>query len=105
MRAFDVLKFFWDTVWLGFSLNEFITLKGCSNDPWKNQTPKLLKIRNGTKNVRNPILHFFDVLKKIWDIVWLGYCLNEFITLKGYSNDPWKNQIPKYLKLERARRM
>ena len=43
MRAFDVLKKFWDTVWLGFSLNEFITLKGCSNDHWKNQTPKVLK--------------------------------------------------------------
>ena len=38
MLAFDVLKFFWDTVWLGFSLNEFITLKGCSNNPRKNQT-------------------------------------------------------------------
>ena len=43
MRAFDVLKKFWDIIWLGYSLNEFITLKECSNDPWKNQTPKILK--------------------------------------------------------------
>ena len=56
------------------------------------------KIRKCMKNVRNPhilrtlpILHFFDALKKIWYFIWLGYCLNEFITLKGYSNDDRKN--------------
>ena len=66
---------------------------------------KYLKIRKDTKNVRNlhilhtlPILHFFDVLKLFWDILWLGYCLNEFITLMRCSNDVGKNQTPKILK-------
>ena len=51
--------------------------------PGKIKLQKYLKIRKHTKNVRNLILHFFDVLKKFWDIVRLGYYLNEFITLKG----------------------
>ena len=66
---------------------------------------KYVKIRKGTKNVRNPhilrtlpILNFFDVLKFCGDIVWLGYCLNEFMTLKGCSNDAQKNKAPKILK-------
>ena len=73
--------------------------------PRKIKLQKYFKIRNGTKNVRNAhilrtlsILNFFDVLKKIWDIVWFGYCLNEFITVKGCLNDSWKNQTPKILK-------
>ena len=49
MRAFDVLKIFWDIVWVGYSLNEFITLKECSNDPWKNQTPKIIKNQKAYK--------------------------------------------------------
>ena len=60
---------------------------------------KHLKIRKGRKNVRNPhilrnlpILHFFDALKIYWDIIWVGYCLNEFVTRKGCSNDAQKNQ-------------
>ena len=72
--------------------------------PRKMKLSKYLKIRNGTNNVRNahilrtlPILHFFDILKNFWDIVWLVYCLNEFITLKGCSNDARKNQTPKIL--------
>ena len=51
---------------------------------------KYLKIRKGTKNVRNPhilrtlsILHFFDALNFFGESICLWYCLNEFITLKG----------------------
>ena len=73
--------------------------------PGKIKLQKYLKIRKGTNNVRNahilrtfPILHFFYVLKKYSNIVWLGYSLNEFITLKECSNDPHKNQTPKILK-------
>ena len=69
--------------------------------PRKIKLQKYLKIIKGTKNLRNlhilrtlPILHIFDVLKKIWDFIWFGYCLNEVITLKGYSNDAQKNQTP-----------
>ena len=95
-------KFFWDIVWLRYRLNKFITLSGCSNDVRKNQTRKIRKVMKNVRNVHIlcilPILHFFDVLKKFWDIVWLGYFLNEFITHKGCSNDPWKNQTPKILK-------
>ena len=65
---------------------------------------KYLKIRKGMKNVSNPhilrtflILHFFDASKFFWDFIWLGYYLNEFITLKGCSNDAQKNQTSKIL--------
>ena len=72
--------------------------------PIKIKLQKYLKIRKGMKNGRNahflltPNLHFFYVLNFFSDIVWLGYSLNEFITPKGCSNDPWKNQTPKILK-------
>ena len=73
--------------------------------PRKIKLQKYLKIRKGTKNVRNlhilrtlPILHFFDALKKFWDFIWVGYCLNELIKLKGCSNDAQKNQTPKIRK-------
>ena len=66
---------------------------------------KYSKIHKGTKNVRNPYilrtlpnLHFFEVFKIFWDIMWFGYCLNRFITLKGCPNDAQKNQTPKILK-------
>ena len=66
-------------------------LRGVQMMPGKIKLKKYLKIRKGTKNVRNPhilrtllpILHFFDALKKFWYFIWLGYYLNEFITLKG----------------------
>ena len=80
-------------------------LRGVQIIPEKVKLPKYLKIRNSTKNVWNPhvlhtlsILHFFDILKNIWDIVWLEYYLDEFIIFKGCSNDTWKNQNPKILK-------
>ena len=79
-------------------------LRGVQMIPRKIKLQKYLKVRNGMKNMRNPhilctlpILHYFKVLKQIWDIVQLEYYLNEFITLKGCSNDPKKNQTPKIL--------
>ena len=106
LHFFDALKFFWDLIWLGYCLNEFITHKGCSNNDRKIILQKYLKIRKGTKNVRNPhilrtlpIIHFFDALNFFLDFIWLGYYLNKFITLMGCSNDAWKNQTPNILKI------
>ena len=73
-------------------------LRGVQMIPENIILQKYLKIRKGTKNVNNPhilrtllILHFFDALIIFWDFIWFGYCLNEFITLKGCSNDARKN--------------
>ena len=48
----------------------------------------LVIINKGTKNVRNPhilrilpILNLFEVFKIFWDFIWVGRCLNRFITL------------------------
>ena len=78
-----------------------LQLRGVQMRLGKIKHQKCLKIGKGTKNMRNPhilrtlpILHLFDVLKKFWDIVWLGYCLNEFITL-NVQIIPEKNQTPK----------
>ena len=105
LHFFDALKFFWDFLWLRYCLDRFITLKGGSNDAQKNKPQKSLEIRKGKKNVRNPhilrilpILNFFEIWKKNWDFIWLVYCLNEFIILKGCSNDATKNQTSKILK-------
>ena len=66
--------------------------------PGKIKLQKYLKIKKGTKNVRNSyilripsILHFFDVLKMFRDFIWLRYCINKFITLSSCSNDIRKN--------------
>ena len=66
---------------------------------------KYLKIRKGTKNVKNPhifrtlcILHFLELFKNFGYFIWLGYYLNKFITLTRWSNDLRKNQNPKILK-------
>ena len=55
--------------------------------------------------MRNPhilcahtILHFFRLFKILWGFIWLGYCLNRFITLRRWSNDFRKNPNPKILK-------
>ena len=70
---------------------------------------KYLKIRKGTKNVRNPhilhtlpILHFFEILIQFWDFIWLGHCLNESITLKGVQMMPGKIILQKYLKFRKG---
>ena len=64
------------------------------------------------KNVRNPnILRTLPILiielfKNFGDFIWLGYCLNRFITLRRWSYDFRKNQNPKILKkLIRVQRM
>ena len=72
-------------------------------EKWKSKNTK--KITKGTKNVRNPhihctlpILHFFELLKNIWDFIWLRYCLNKFITLRRCSNESWKKSKSKNTK-------
>ena len=71
----------------------------------KIQIQKCKKSNKGMKNVRNPhilrtlpILKFFGLLKICWDFIWLGYCLNRFITLRRWSNDFRKNPNSKILK-------
>ena len=102
---FELLKNSWDFIWLRDCLNKFITLRRCSNDFQKNQNPKILKIKKGMKNVRNPhilrtlpILHFFEFLKFFGEFIWVGWCLNKFITLRRWWNDFQKNPKQKILK-------
>ena len=71
----------------------------------KNQIKKYKKIHKGTKYARNPhilrtlpILHLLEVFKIFWDFIWLGYCLNMFITLRTWSNGLHKTPNPKILK-------
>ena len=45
-----------------------------------------------------PILHFFGVFKIFWDIIWLAYCLNRFITHRRWWNVFRKSPNPKVLK-------
>ena len=104
--SFGVLKIFWDIIWLGCCLNRFVTLGRWSNDIWKIQIQKYKKFHKGTKNVRNahilctlPILQFFALFKIFWDIIWLGCCLNRFVTLGRWSNHVRKNLNPKILKI------
>ena len=80
-------------------------LRGVQMMRGKIKLKKYLKVRKDTKNVwyshilgTLPILHFFDAIEIFWDFIWLGYYLNEFITLKGCSNDARKNQTLKILK-------
>ena len=106
LHFFGLFKIFWDFPWLGYYLNSFITFRRWRNDLRKNPNPKILKkINKGTKNVRNPhilrilpILHMFDVFQISWDFIWVGCCLNRFITLRRWSNDIRKNPNPKILK-------
>ena len=58
------------------------------------QIQKCQNIHKGTKYVRNPhilctlpALHFFGHFKLCRDFIWVGYCLNSFITLRRWSND------------------
>ena len=106
LHFFDVLKVFWDFIWLWYCLNRFITFSGCSNDVRIYHTPKILKKlervwrmwRILTFFVLFPFFTFFDFFKKNWDFLWLWYCLSMFITCNGCSNDAWKYQTPKILK-------
>ena len=103
LHFFELFKTFWDFIWLEYFLNRLFTLRKCSNDSWKNQNPKIVKNYQGYEEceeffVPSPILHFFELFKKIWDFIWLGYCLNRFITLRGCSNGSQKNQNPQIQK-------
>ena len=75
----------------------------------KIQIQKYQKINKVTQNVRNPhihrtlpIVHFFGVFKNFWDIIWLGCCLNRFVTLGRWPNDIRRNQNPKYKKIHKG---
>ena len=49
LRTLSILHFLglieicWDFIWVGYCLNSFIKLRRCSNDFWKNPSPKILK--------------------------------------------------------------
>ena len=105
LHFFGLFKIFWSMIWLGCCLNRSVTLRRWSNDIRKNRNRKILKNSKGTKNVRNPhilrtlpILHFLGHFKIFWGIIWLGCCLNRFVTLRRWSNDIRKNQNAKILK-------
>ena len=105
LHFFRLFKIFRAIIWLGCCLNRFVTLRRWSNDIRKNRNAKILKIHTGTKNVRNPhilrslpILLFFGHFKIFWGIIWLGCCLNRFVTLRRWSNDIRKNRNAKILK-------
>ena len=75
----------------------------------KIEMQKYYEIHMVTKNVRNPhivrtlpILHFFGLFKIFWGVIWLGCCLNRFVTLRRWSNDIRKNQNPKILKISKG---
>ena len=67
---FELLKNFGDFIWLEYCLNRFIVLWRWSNHFRKKNSKNIKKIKQGTKNVRNPdivctlpILHLFEILK------------------------------------------
>ena len=71
----------------------------------KSQIQKYKKINKAMKSVRNPhilrtlpIFHLFEAFKIFWHLIWLGYCLNIFITLRRWLNNFRKNPNPKILK-------
>ena len=90
-----------------------LLLRGVQMMPEKIKLQKYLKIKKGTKNVRNPhilrslpILHLFELFKIFWDFIWLGYCLNRSVILRRWLNDIQKNPNPKILKkITRIQRM
>ena len=98
VRLFGVFKIFWGIIWLGCCLNRFVTLRRWSNDFRKNRIPKILKNSHPHILRTLQILHLFGVLKIFWAIIWLGRCLNRFVTLRRWSNEIRKNRNPKILK-------
>ena len=79
----------------------------------KIQIQKYKKTNKGMKYVKNPhilptlpILPFFALFKIFWQFIWLGCCLNRFVTLRSWSNDIRENLNQKIRKkLTRVRRM
>ena len=105
LHLFEGFKIFWDFVWLAYCLNRFITLWRWWNNFRKNPSKKIQKISQGYEVCEEsslfrtvPILHFFGVFEIFWDIIWLGCCLNRFVTLRRWSNDIRKNPNPKIQK-------
>ena len=71
----------------------------------KSKSKNTKKNRKGARNIRIPyvlrtlqFLNFFELFKTFGDFIWLGYCLNRFITLRKWSNDRRKNQNARILK-------
>ena len=105
LQFLDFLKFFGTSY--GLRIVEIGSLHLGSGEmiSGKIQIQKYKKIHKSTKNVRNPhilrtlpILHFFRLFKIFWNIIWLGYCLNRYVTLRKWWNDIRKNRNKKILK-------
>ena len=64
LHFFKLFKNFGDFIWLGWCSNRFITLRRWSNDlRKKSKSQNTKKIRQGTKNVKNPhILQIHPIL-------------------------------------------
>ena len=105
LHFFGLFKNFWGIIWLGCCLSRFVTLRRWSNDNRKNRNRKILKNSQGYEECEEsshssyppncPLLWTFKIF---WGIIWLGCCLNRFVTLRRWSNDIRKNQNPKILK-------
>ena len=105
LHFFGVFKFFWGIIWLVCCLNRFVTLRRWSNDIWKNRNPKILKNNQGYQECEEsshssypPNSPLVWSCENFWAIIWFGYCLNRFVTLRRWSNEIRKNRIPKILK-------
>ena len=105
LHFFGLFKIFWGIIWLGCCLNRFVTLRRWSNDIRKNRNAKILKNSQVNEECEEsshfrtlPILHYFGLFKIFSGIIWLGCCLNRFVTLRKWSNDIRKNRNKKILK-------
>ena len=98
LHLIGVFECFWGIIWFGCCLNRSVTLRRWSNDIRKNRNEKILKYSIPHILRTLPILHFFGLFKIFWGIIWLGCCLNRFITLRRWSNDIRKNRNAKILK-------
>ena len=82
---------------------------GIFSSGWENSSTSFLHSLTGCNWLKNswtdwqtsstlPILHFFGLFKTCWHFIWVGWCLNRFITLRRWSNDIRKYPNPKILK-------
>ena len=105
LHFFGLFKIFWNIIWLGYCLNRFVTLRKWWNDFWKNPNPKIWKISQEYEECEEsshssypPNSSLFGLFKIFWDIIWLAYFWNRFVTLRKWWNDFRKNSNPKILK-------
>ena len=105
LHFFGLFKIFWGIIWHGCCLNRLVTPRRWSNGIRKNRNAKILKNSQGYEECEesshssfppnSPLLWTFLIF---WAIIWLGCCLNRFITLRRWSNDIRKNRNAKILK-------